>query len=77
MIGNAIAPRPLWFVWDRQSGAPTREHESERSALEEAKRLATLNPGRRFHVLVAVAVAERMEPVTVTRLAEPDDLIPF
>lgn len=68
-----------WFVWDRESGPPRFEHESEDSAIREARRLASLNAGRRFLVLKTIAEAERIEPVRIKRFeaGDLDDGIPF
>jgi hypothetical protein len=50
---------------------PTRRHETEYAATVEAKRLANLNPGEDFFVLVAAKHVIRREPVEVTDLGIP------
>ncbi len=40
------------------------------AALAEAKRLAGLNPGQKFFVLGAIAVAEAPKPVVAVKLVE-------
>lgn len=73
----SIADSARWFVWNRASGAPRFEHDTESGAIAEAKRLASINPGQQFHVLKTVAMAERVEPVRLKRFDQPDDDIPF
>lgn len=39
-----------WFVWQKNGHKPRHSHKSHASAIREAKRLARLNPGRKFIV---------------------------
>lgn len=43
----------FWMVWNPAGHAPTHRHTSERSAVNEAERLARANQGAEFFVLVA------------------------
>jgi hypothetical protein len=43
----------FWMVWNPNGRSPTFKHETEESALSEARRLAGLNSGHRFYVLRA------------------------
>ena len=48
----------FWLVWRPDGNAPTFRHLSEEGANAEAWRLARMNPGKRFFVLLAVSVVE-------------------
>lgn len=50
-----------WFVWNPSGYAPTFQHDSEASARSEAQRLALMNPGQRFLILVSTAECIRQE----------------
>lgn len=65
----------FYVVWCPQSGPPSVQHRSSKSALAEAKRLAALNPGKEFFVLQAMRVAMKND-VSVTELTA-DEEIPF
>jgi len=67
----------FWLVWNPEGREPQRRHGDYATALAEAKRLATSNPGKRFYVVRPVAVALRAEPVQVTVFCDPDDMLPF
>jgi len=43
----------FWMVYGEGAGRPTYRHETKQSAKDEAKRLASCHPGRRFYVLQA------------------------
>jgi len=67
-----------WFVvWQPESGAPRFRHETKASAKQEARRLAGIHPGKKFHVLalIGTAIADNVQ------WSEPecghDDDIPF
>ena len=71
--------QPFWCVWSPQGRSPTYRHDSELSALMEAKRLAKLNPEQSFYVLEAVSHVI-VDPVTVTRIThrhQDDFQVPF
>lgn len=48
-------PAPFWLVWRSGGGCPTRKHDSEASAAQEAMRLAKLHPEETFYVLKSVS----------------------
>lgn len=43
----------FWFVWTKKGRVPSRCHSTRESAESEAKRLASLNPQRKFIILQA------------------------
>ena len=54
-MDNDFEPQqPFWLVWCDNGGVPTVKHATEYSARKEAERLASANPGQRFHVLSAI-----------------------
>lgn len=57
-MGNV---KPFWMVYGIGAGAPTYQHETEQSAVNEAKRLARSAPGRTFVVLEAVGAITKRE----------------
>lgn len=63
----------FWLVWNPGGHAPTYRHDQHGNAVNEAKRLALINPGEEFFVLQAIKRVACTEPVTVTDLDE----IPF
>lgn len=74
---------PFFVVWNPQHGLPRMQHMDYPTALHEAKRLAGLNKGEKFYVLVSCSVASVRDPVEVVglhhlyRLQPDDDGIPF
>lgn len=48
----------FWMVWCDCGNAPTYKHPSEKSAQDEAARLARLKPGIRFVVLQAIEAVQ-------------------
>jgi hypothetical protein len=68
----------FWFVWNPQGNAPTCRHGSEQSAINEAERLARLNPGQEFVVLEALHVrcVDSMKRVDLRQQPYVDDM-PF
>lgn len=74
-----IAQEQFWMVWNPMGWPPKFRHESEDSALREAKRLARNNPGQQFYVLEAVSGVEKNDvTVNTYRANRPDDWdIPF
>lgn len=64
-----------WYViWNEEHGSPKFKHDERDAAIDEAKRLARLNPGKQFHVLGLIGTAERVD-VAFTEADE--DGIPF
>jgi hypothetical protein len=51
-IPNNMRER-VWLVWSPTGHAPHYRHDSKQSAVTEARRLATCNPGQDFFVLRA------------------------
>jgi hypothetical protein len=45
----------FWLVWCVEGGAPTYQHMDHESACNEAERLASKNPGKRFEVMERVS----------------------
>lgn len=68
---------PFWLVWSPQGVAPRFKHEDPQSAAAEARRLATINPGRQFYVLRPVEMFAIREPLERTTFIVPDEEIPF
>jgi hypothetical protein len=84
----AKSNHPGFLVWNPFGRAPHYRHMTLDAAQEEAKRLARLNAGERFYVLVPVSMAltERPEAKTfpISALTDPvnpdlaeDDDLPF
>ena len=69
-----------WMVHCHEHGPARCMHSDYDSARREAKRLAMLNPGRRFFVLAAVEMVRMPAQSLECRLLDPvefDDGIPF
>lgn len=71
----------FWMVYGLGSGRPTYRHETEDSAVEEAKRLARQCPGVDFFVLESTHRVKKYD-VDVTKIGSIrgsvlDDGIPF
>lgn len=69
----------FWFVWNPQGNAPTYRHPSEQSAVDEAERLARLNPGHKFVVLEALHVrcVDSMQRVDLRQSTFNEHDLPF
>lgn len=52
----------FWMVWGEFGSQPRFKHSSKQSAEDEAKRLATNNPGQSFYVLESLSWARRDPP---------------
>ena len=63
----------FYVVWQPEHGAPRIRHESLLEATYEAERLASINPGKDFFVLHAVAVSRNVS-VRTEKLFDP---LPF
>lgn len=48
----------FWFVWAPTGRAPTHKHSTRRSAVNEAERLARMNPDTEFVVLESLATVQ-------------------
>jgi hypothetical protein len=46
---------PFWLVWNEEGSAPRFKHPTQDAAQAEAARLASENPGSKFHVLCPMA----------------------
>lgn len=66
----------FWVVWQPESGAPHRRHDSLESAQAEAERLAEATQTRSFYVMEAISVAKKISVVT-TKLTDPSEELPF
>lgn len=62
--------KPFYLVWSEGRGNPTSKHESYANAEREAHRLAKLNPGEEFHVLVSSCTLHIPDPVIKTEHLE-------
>lgn len=51
----------FYLVWNPQAGTPTYRHETEDSAISEAKRLAAKNPGQEFFVMASIGRATKID----------------
>ena len=67
----------FWMVWRADGYAPVKQHATKTVALDEAKRLAALNPGEKFFVLEAISLTTLPPPPVVTTELEESDSIPF
>lgn len=66
----------FWMVYGENQGSPKRTHYSERSATDEAQRLAREHPGIKFYVLKA-AHGFVMEPPPLTVIEIDPEEMPF
>jgi len=66
----------FWMVWNPNRRVPTYRHATEHGATQEAERLAALNPGERFYVLVALRARE-VNNMHRIELADQSDGLPF
>lgn len=74
----------FWMVYGLHQGAPTARHKTEVSAINEAKRLARMNPDVEFFVLETTHHVVKRD-VDVSQISasggffrrDPDDDIPF
>ena len=53
----------FWMVWKENGSSPARQHTSQKSATEEAGRLARLEPGKRFVVLESMKFCTIDNPI--------------
>lgn len=75
----------FWMVWNPEGNRPPRyQHKSEKSAADEAERLAGLYPGKPFYVLHATEMRRTadapVEAHVLLKQPDPDpddDEIPF
>ncbi len=66
----------FFMVYAQDGGAPTYRHATVDEAKTEAERLARQNPGKKFFVLMTVAVSKRVD-VESRMLVNLSDIIPF
>lgn len=50
--------RKFWVVWNPHRNAPTFKHFSSLEAVNEAERLARVNPAEKFYVLEVISMRE-------------------
>lgn len=74
-MSNQLTYAPFWFVWNPDGRNPQARHMSEQSAVNEAERLARLNPGETFVVLESVC-ARRVDSMLRIEMRS-DCEIPF
>jgi hypothetical protein len=67
----------FFMVYGMCQEPPRIRHETYERAKAEATRLASLNPGIEFFILMPVGVAKRTEPIEFRELANLDAIIPF
>lgn len=65
----------FWLVWNPESGYAKYRHDSEGTAVTEAKRLSEQNIGTEFHVLKSVGHALVKQPVEWVKHTEAE--LPF
>lgn len=66
---------PFFLVWREEGGAPIRKHETHYQAEQEARRLASENPGQKFCVLAPMA--RIVTANTIVERFDCSDDIPF
>ena len=68
MMSVTVSPPapPFWMVWDPKGSRPKVQHPTRAAAVDEARRLAGVNPGVEFYVLEPVSVS-KTTPCVVTR----------
>jgi len=62
--------KPYYYIYSPTKEAPTRRHLTEESAIIEAERLATNNPGINFEILKCIAISCVRKPVNTFFLDE-------
>lgn len=67
--------KPFYVVWNPATGYTRFRHESHRSAITEAERLAKEHEGQEFIVLQAIT--KSVSKTVVTEKYDYDDGIPF
>lgn len=58
----------FWMVWNATGGSPFYRHSTPTAARKEAERLANLNPGQSFYVVLATSVSRATRPVETVDL---------
>lgn len=77
-----MSREPFFMVYGLGQRQPTVRHKARGSAVQEAERLARLNPGVEFYVLGTVSVSKKTDVITEEmapseRVSVIDDDIPF
>lgn len=67
----------FWIVWNPQGRTPTREHDTKRSAENEAERLALAHRGQRFIVLQSIGEFVVDDVQKIRHVVEDGSDIPF
>ena len=65
----------FWMVWREGSSAPEHKHTSKAAAVNEAERLAKLNPDQTFYILKTTAAVRANSSISRIKLIADD--IPF
>ena len=55
MAGKTMTAEKVWMVYGKKMSMPTVKHYTLMSANDEAKRLASFNPGIEFYVLESIS----------------------
>ncbi|QEH81026.1 hypothetical protein EIK56_24205 [Sphingomonas sp. C8-2] len=69
--------KPFYLVWRPGGANPTYRHPDHGSALQEAQRLARLNPGMTFFVLIASDSFKRTDTEHRVLFDPTHDDVPF
>ena len=67
---------PFWLVWAEDGHEPRRKHPDQQSAEREAERLARMNPGTSFCVMMPIARMTEQR-ITTERFNVLDMDVPF
>lgn len=69
-------PLHFWFVWNKGGNLPRYQHSTEKSATDEAERLARLHQGETFVVLESVC-ARKVDGMQRVDFRNMSDDVPF
>lgn len=67
----------FYVVWNPNGRNPQFRHDLREEAVNEAERLACIEPGQEFFVLHAVSVSRKPKPVETISLDGYDPELPF
>ena len=66
--------KKFWMVYGGYQSNPTKKHETELEARNEAERLARKQPGQQFYILEVIAICQTKD---LEWIELPHDDIPF
>ncbi len=72
-MAEQVKTHDRWMVYGEGQRAPTYQHTDERSAVDEAQRLARNHPGLTFFVLKAVRGYKLALPPLVEIIPDPNE----